>query len=277
MSEESEREKRFKKMGIPVGAGKVNEGATISSAPRNKFEALEALKRGAKKDTFKELIHAKGQGADGFQIPEAKAKKRHPNAPGQAVSSKHKVEIDSVAAPRSNLDGDLGQIAAMFDESTSAVVPIGSTNQPIPDQIISQPLGMEYSAGMPNFNPLETFKQKMSEKRQAEETQAQPNTAADFDKVMPTPSQEFDEKSRAKAQDDFKRQQEPTLNYYHMKDMITDIATEIAEKKIMEILESYAKKQKKQNMYEIVNKEKNIVKINNKYFQLKEVQVKKRS
>jgi len=282
MSELSEREKRFKKLGIPVNAGTINE-SVVSNAPRNKFEALEALKRGAKKEQFQQLIKADKQGhsaSDGFQLPEPSKKKRHPNAPGQQLDPKHRVAVDGIAKPKSSVDGELGQIAAMFDEPSAAVVPMGDT-QTIPDQIIPQPLGMDYSTGVPEFNPLETFKKRMAEKRQVEEVAVKPNTAGDFDKVYPTPGENFDENSRAKAQDDFKRQQEPSLNYYHLKDMITEISTRIAEeaaeKKIIAVLESYAKKQKKQNMFEVVNKEKNLVKIDDKYFQLKEVQVRKKS
>ncbi len=280
MSELSEREKRFKKLGIPVGAGTVNE-SVVSNAPRNKFEALEALKRGAKKDQFQQLIKADKQGhsaSDGFQLPEPSKKKRHPNAPGQQVDEKHKVAVGNIARPKSDGDSELGQIAAMFDEpgASMAVVPTGE-GQAIPDQIIAKPLGMEYSAGIPEFNPLETFKKRMSEKRQVEEVAKKPNTAGDFDKVHSTPGKEIDENSRSKTQDDFKRQQEPSFNYYHLKDMITDISSRVAEEKINKILESYANNQKKQNLYEVVNKEQNLVKIDNKYYQLKEVQVKKKS
>ena len=280
MSEQlKERERKFQKMGIPTGAGTYNQVTTVvPQGKQSKFQALEALKRGAKRDEYKQMITAEKKGYsanEGFQIPEPKQKRKgvNPNAP--KVDEKYKVGLDALTPPPAKGRSELSAIEAMFDGgiALSPVKTMGTTQQ-ISIELPPAPVGMEeWTGGVPEFDPLAAFQKRMSEKKKMEQIARQPQTGAEFEVIQSSPGQEIDEQSRYRAQDDFRKQQEPVINYYHLKDMITDIASEVAEKKIKEILELYAKKQSQKKVYEVYNKEKNIVKINDKFFKLQEVRL----
>ena len=241
---------------------------------QNKFEALEAIKRGAKKQEFKEILEKqKSSGAAGYQIPEPK-KKNYPRKSGDQIEQVHKVPVKDIAPPIAKGSGELDAIEQMFSDSPSmAVVPTSaqSHTQIATGESLPIPVGMDgYNAGMPEFNPLEKFKEKMAQKKKTESIHSTQNSDVEFEKVEGV----TDEQSRGQVKEDFKRQQDPQMNYYHLKDMITDIATDVSKKQIVEILESYAKKQKSKKTFEIYNKEKNIIKIDNKLYQLNEVKLK---
>ena len=236
-----EREKRFKNLGLPVNAGKINQGSQVMPANANndKFKALQDIKRGAKKQIFKEIVQAtENTSAGGYQIPEEKKRR----SPTQAQEkSKHAVAPKAFGTKKS---AEATSLESMFTGGGGgAISTTSSPSTPLRENLVSE----EMSA--PLFDPAAFLANKQ---RDAASTQ------------QPSVNEAYVE------------QLQSTFDMSELEKMIYEIAEKVAQEKIKSVINDFLieNRNKKQNIYEVYNKRQNIVKIDDKLFKLTPVKIK---
>ena len=110
-----ERIERFKKMGLPSNAGRLNpsQNQIPTSGVRNKnvLETLRAIKSGAKRQEFRETIKKMDKvnpGGDGYQIPETKQRK------GPMQKPSVDVKVDNFTPAPNKVSAEAEAIERMF-------------------------------------------------------------------------------------------------------------------------------------------------------------------
>jgi len=251
---------------------RAQRNASMYTAPRDKFSALEAIRRGAKKQEFKQFIKAEYSGVNGNQIPETKVGKRKSRPGQQQEKSSNAIEPQSFSA-KGNA-GELGMLESLFTDKSPGIN-VRSSGNGVPQGNLIE-TDENYSNVGAHFDPVAHLKAKAAEK----------GVNIDFNKnkklitenntpqVFQTGNSEQMSQMMLMMEAMMKTQQKNNYDLPSLKEMITEIAKKTAEDTIRKVLKEYLENQKKKNVFEVVNKEKNVVKIGDKYFQLKQVVVK---
>jgi len=233
------RQDRFKKLGLPSGAGTMMDNSVVQGATNtNKFSKLEELKRGAQKNVFKKFINAaeKSNAAKGVQIPESK-QKTNPNDPNaHKVRAEHVVDVEGFAPEGGG--SEFQMLENMMGGSGGGRI---STTSP---QTADAPLDIDnVNAGMPSFDPIAHLRQQGGVEPQQQQQQTQ------------TVLQE----------------QETVASNSTMKVMMQQIAQEVSENTIRKVLKEYMDIQNPQNTLEIYDANRNLIKVGEQMYQISSV------
>jgi hypothetical protein len=239
--------------------------AMMYTAPRDKFAALEAIRKGAKRQEFKSFIKAEGNGVNGNQLPEPKVGKRKSTRPGQPQEkSVHAVEPKAFISAKNQ---EAEQLEGYFTDRAQGIS-MKSSGAPQGNLVEHD---SDYSNVGPSFDPVAHLRKKAEEK----------GINVDLTKKQQTTPQVFQaENSEQMSQlmlmmeTMMKNQQKGgQYNLEALKTTMETIAKKVAEDTIKRVLKEYVESQKKKNIFEVANKEKNIIKIGEKYFQLTPVKI----
>jgi len=263
---QEQRQKRFQQMGLPTSAGQMTQGTSVGGAGgknQNAYQALQDIKRGAQKNTFQKFVQAEsssGSADAGYQIPASKPQKR----PGQPQEkSTQAVAPKTFGAKRSEEADSLEKL--MYGEAginmTSTMEGMG-----VPQGNMIQ--GDGYG---PGFDPVAHLQQKLAqtspqgiaEQKQNEtyEPQQSPGNVTEMKQMIEM----------------LLENQKPSYDIGVLKEMMEVVAKKVAESTMKKVINDFLiANNKKKNLYEVYNKEKNIVKIGEKLYQLTPVKVKNR-
>jgi hypothetical protein len=278
----NQRMQMFEKMGIK-NAGQMVTETTVAGGAKNLniLQKIQQIKSGAAKSELSKYVSASSKssgsstpGLAGFDpIPEVKANRKNPSAPGQQVNSEYKVPIDNFSAPNRGVDNsELSMIDSMFSGEGSRVSmnPYGGnafdSGQPLMPQNSQNTqidLGSTLNA-MPSFNPEHAV--------QRAQAKAQGNSFLQFAQQNPVGNP-----SDYANQESYVEQQTQSMGITPaMKMMMESIAKTMAEQTIKKVLTEFTETQKNKTFYEVYNKEKSIVKTaDGKLYKLTPVQIKR--
>lgn len=278
----NQRMQMFEKMGIK-NAGQMVTETTVAGGAKNLniLQKIQQIKSGAAKSELSKYVSASSKssgsstpGLAGFDpIPEVKANRKNPSAPGQQVNSEYKVPIDNFSAPNRGVDNsELSMIDSMFSGEGSRVSmnPYGGnafdSGQPLMPQNSQNTqidLGSTLNA-MPSFNPEHAV--------QRAQAKAQGNSFLQFAQQNPVGNP-----SDYANQESYVEQQTQSMGITPaMKMMMESIAKTMAEQTIKKVLTDFTETQKNKTFYEVYNKEKSIVKTaDGKLYKLTPVQIKR--
>lgn len=259
MSQE-ERMKRMREAGIPMPVTQMNEGSggiPVTSSNAGRHEKLMALKRGANRDSVKELVGAKSTQNSFNAIPENRNRRQNPNntvTPGKSIQlakfeTQKSSEFDSMESMYGGNDKSYSQPATnMYSNNT------GNMDNYQPDLTIpNEGVG-------PIFDPLAM----LAKKRASATTQE-----------VPAQHQSEYTKYAVTEQNLQQNSQQQSFDFQYLKEMMKEIATNT----ISEVLNNYTEKNKTKSMYENYTKTKEgnqVVKTQDgKLFKLVPVQIKK--
>lgn len=239
---------KFKQLGLPETAGQMTQIAEISgpAANQNVYKSLQDIKKGAKKQFFKEFVQAtEGKTAAGYQIPEVKTKK----TPGQKATN---VVAPQVFEAKRSAEADSLEKMMLGDAGINISSTMNKLGVPQGD-LVSEIDG-------PSFDPVTTLKEKIAQKG----TTYQPEYTPKGNQLT-----EMKEMMRLMME-----QQKPAYDMNLLKEMMEIIAKKVAENTMKQVISEFLAENKKKNVYEVYNKEKQIVKIGDKLYKLTPVVIK---
>jgi len=239
----------------------------LYTAPRDKFNALDAIKKGAKRQEFRTFLKAESNGGKGGQLPEPKVGRKRQTRPGQPQEkSKSAVPVQTYNVPKID---EAENLESLFTDRAPGISMRNSGNN-VPQGNLIQ-TDENYSNIGPSYDPVLYLKKKAAEKginidfSKKQQQQQSPQ-------VFQTDNSEQMSKMMLMMETLMKTQQKNSgYDLATLKEMMETIAKKAAEDMIKKVLREYAEGQKKKNIYEVANKEKNIIKINDKFYQLKQV------
>jgi hypothetical protein len=272
MTELEKRRERFKQMGLPSGGGAVNEQSVVQTTGgnTNKFSTFNLIKKGAMRGEFRKFLEktapSTGSAAGGYQIPETKVGKKRPGMPHEKPTVDIKPETHTPVGSTSEaemfermLAGDSGGYGGGNFSAPSQGMPTGDLVQ---QRGLQTNLDIN-NMSMPTFNPLAALQKKAAMQRQQQQQGGVQYNA-------PMNEQEYANPMQTGAQMPF--------SYQYLKEMMQDVAKEISEKVIRNVLKEYSDNHSNKKQFEVVNKEKNVIKTQDgKYYQLVPVQPKTKS
>lgn len=224
-------------------------------ATQAKMKAIEDIKRGAKRNTFKVFTEKeKIVSAAGNQIPEPKMKRN----PMQQKSNVKAPPLASPPPPSRIAEAD--NFEKMFIDTPS--INFSST----PTAVDNMNVQTDYSSGLPSFDPLAALRQKAAAKGEYSPAGTLQRTAQ--------PSSELSEIKT--LLESVLKQKNSDVDTNSLRPLIESIAKDVAIKAINEVIGKYAETQKNKKLYEVYNKDQNIVKIDNKLFKLTPVIIKQK-
>lgn len=244
MSELEQRRKKFESMGIKLTEQMTS--APVTASNKDVYNKIEQIRRGALRQDMKHLASADAPSTSFQALPTPK-KRSNPNQ----KSSEYSVEPKSFAPKPTP---ELAEIDRMFDGGDSSYSSMSSSSgymnqRPMETSISIDNIGPSFSADSVRNQMQQRIKQKYgidpSEERSA-----------------PTVSREIQGRMDSENQ--------PVVNYYHIKDMIREMIQEEAENIIRKVLDEYLNKSKKQssNVFEIVDAKKGLIKIKGNTYKL---------
>ena len=242
--------------------------ASIYTAPRDKYNALEAIRNGAKKQEFSTFMRAEARGnLTGDQLPEPKVGKRKPVRPGQP-QEKPKISVALEGAKTSH-NAEADALEGMFTDKASGINVRSSSGVPQGNLMTE-----DYSSIGPTFDPVAHLKKKAAEKgvvldlpqkHQSQENQVFQTNGNDQMLGQMMAMMEAMMKNNQKG---------GSYDLDDLKGMMEATAKKVAEDTIRRVLKEYAETQKKKSVYEVVNKEQKVIKIGDKLYKLTPVIVK---
>lgn len=292
-----QRIERFKKIGLPENAGQImnvnvdsnynqneniqqnmiNENTSIEkdireqimqeqnirnsdmyNAPRDKYSALQAIKNGLKKQEFNVFIKAESHGSQGVQLPEPKVGKRKVgNANKEKVESSVKIENFGYKQ-----NSEAIALENMFTESP---VKLNLNNKNIIET------DENYSNVGPEYDPVSHLKKKMEQKQTQHNVNK--NLSENSNQIF-SAEPNFNNDKMIKLLETLLVNQNNNDIIQLKKDMRT-IAEDAAKSVVKSVLNEYINNHKKQNTFEVVNSQQNIIKIKDSYYKLQKVNVKR--
>lgn len=223
-------------------------------APRDKFAALQAIKSGAKKNEFKTFIKAENFSTNINQIPEPRQRKS---------SSSVKIEPKSFNVVKS---AEAENIERLFTDDSK----ISLSSNIMKGNLVET--DEDYSNIGPSYNPVEHLRKKLSSKdaQLLNETKTplensvnrQLQNEIGFDKMM------------IMMENMLNIQQKKQNELEQLKEEIINIAKKTTQDTMLKVIKEYAENQKKKNVYEVIDKNLNVVKIGDRYFKLQPVKIK---
>lgn len=241
--------------------------ASRYTAPRDKYNMLEAIKNGAKKQEFSDFMRAEVRGSlKGDQLPEPKVGKRKPVRPGQP-QEKPKISVVLEDAKTSH-NAEADALEGMFTDKSSGINVRSASGVPQGNLITEN-----YSSVGPTFDPVAHLKRKAAEK----------GIAVELPQKQPQQNQVFQTNNNDQMLGQMMLMMETMMKNNQksggydldtLKGMMEATAKKVAEDTIRKVLKEYAETQKKKPMYEVVNKEQKVIKIGEKLYKLTPVIVK---
>ena len=238
--------------------------SVMYTAPRDKFNALEALRRGAKKSEMKEFVRAESSGVNGNQLPEPKVGRRPTTRYGQQQEkSKNAVQLTEFRAKRSE---EAEALESIFTDRPSGINMRSTSNN---GTLIET--DENYSNVGASFDPVAHLKAKAAER----------GVNLDLQRRQPQQTNQVFQTENSSAQmehlllmmETMMKNQKSTYDTSALSSMMDTIAKRVAEETMKKVLREYVDAQKKKNTYEVISEEKRIIKANNKYYQLVPVKV----
>lgn len=229
-------------------------------APRDKFNALQAIKSGAKKQEFNNFIKA-----------ESKVGKRRPTRPGQPQEKSANAIAPEGFSPQGG-GGEAALLESLFTDKTPGIS-VRSSGSLAPQGTLIE-TDENYSNVGPSFDPLAHLKSKAAEKGITLDLnkKRQVLTEGENHQIYQTGNSEQLDRMMLMMEAMMKTQQKQnSVDIDALKEEVRAIAKKTAEDTIRKVLKEYAESQKKKNIFEVVNKEQNVVKIGDKYFKLQPV------
>lgn len=233
------------------------------TAPRDKFNALEAIRNGAKKQEYKTFIKAESPNQ---QFEEMKVvKKRRPGQPQE--KSNHAVE-PKVFNVRKSAEADMFE--SMFTDKSSGIN-MRSTSSGVPSGNLIE-ANEDYSNIGPSFDPVAHMRKKAAEKgvnidfqnknvlnEQKTQQVFQADNSSQMGQLMMMMETMMKNNQKSNGYD-----------LSELKTMMESTAKKVAEETMKKVLKEYveSKKTKSNNTYEVVNKDQNVVKIGEKFYKL---------
>lgn len=250
---------------------RVQKQSSMYTAPRDKINTLEQIKRGAKKNEFNSFIKAEHIGVNGNQIPEVKSPKRQ-NRPGQLQEkTKNPIAPQEFSARGGS---EFNMIEDLFtDKSTGINI---CSNGELPQGNLINVHG-DYSDIGPTFDPVRHLQEKA--KLKGIDINLTDRKVLNENQVFKAESDDRLEQMML-MMEAFTKNQQKNIGYNsnELKELIVIISKKVAEITMKKLLKEYAETQKKKKFYEVVVPEKNIVKTSeNLYFQMIPVKVKSKS
>lgn len=240
------------------------------NAPRDKFTALQAIKNGAKKQEFKTFIKAEANGGNGNQLPEPKVGKRRQMRPGQPQEKSQNAIAPESFTPKGG-SGEAAMLESLFTDKSPGIS-IHSSGNAAPQGTLIE-TDENYSNIGPSFDPVAHLKAKAAEKGITVDLnkKGQPLTESESHQVFQTGNSEQLDRMMLMMEAMMSNQQQKSFDVDALKEEMRAIAKKTAEDTIKRILNEYVESQKKKNLFEVVNKEQNVVKIGDKYYKLQPV------
>jgi hypothetical protein len=240
-------------------------------APRDKFTALQAIRSGAKKQEFNTFIKAEANGGKGAQLPEPKVGKKRPTRPGQPQEKSASAVAPEGFIPKGG-SGELDMLEGLFTDKSPGISMRSSGNAGPQGTLIET--DENYSNVGPSFDPVSHLKAKAAEKGIVLDLnkKKQVLTEGETHQIYQTGNSEQLDRMMLMMEAMMKSQQQnKTIDIDALKDEMRAIAKKAAEDTIRKVLKEYAESQKKKNIFEVVNKDQNVVKIGDKYYKLQPV------
>jgi hypothetical protein len=235
----------------------------LHTAPKERLNALEAIRRGAKKQEFSTFIKVESNSGKGNQLPEPKIGRK-----------KEKIEqsVPLESLPKAQKNSEAEMLEACFTEKPG-LIDIPSSKMSTSNETLIQ-ADENYSNFGPSFNPLEQLRKRAEER----------GVSLDFNKekqIVPESNKTLRENNNGDqlqklmlTVESLLKNQQKNYDLEMLKEIMSNIAKKVAEETIAKILKEYVESQKRKNVFEVANKEKNIIKISDKYYQLKPVTIK---
>jgi len=235
--------------------------ATMYNAPRDKYNALESIKRGAKKKDFSAFIKAEN-GHQNSELPINRNSTQN-RTPTQNKNSKNSVKLENFNAPKIAGAESLENLFT-GKQSNVSIKPYGAKNEGFIET------DKDYSNIGPSYDPVSYLRNKTDEK----------GINLNFDKKN-KPNQVFDIQSNTQMEnmmtmmESFMKNQQkaPLYDFAVQKEMMEDIAKRIAMDVIKKVLKEYVETQKNKNVFKVINQKQNIVEIAGRYYKLNPVKI----
>lgn len=237
--------------------------SAIYSAPRDKINALEAIRMGAKRQEFRTFMKADSSGINENQFSELKINKKKPLRPGQPYEkTSQPVQVQTFNAREIS---ETKNLESMFTDGASGIS-MRSSGSGIPKGDLIQ-TGNDYSSVAPDYDPVYHLKRKAAEKGvNIDITKRQQSTPQVFQEGN------FEQMSQMMLMmETLMKNQQKNYEISDLKQIMEGIAKKVAEDTMKKVLREYVDTQKKKNVFEMVNKEQNVIKIGESYYQLKKV------
>jgi len=245
-----QRLEKFRSMGFPSTAGLISESTEVSvAANKDVYKTLQDIKRGAKKQFFKEFVKATdGKTASGYQIPESKQSKKRP---ADSPKSNNAVAPQTFNVPKSQEAYSLERMM-LGDPGINISSTINSTGVPSGD-LVSE-------IDIP-FDPVSALRNRSSQ--------------SSHNQSNSSPSYSNNQMSEIKEMMQIMLEQnKPSYDLKVLKEMMEVIAKNVAENTIKNVISEFLAENKKKNVYEVYNKDKNIIKVGNQLYKMVPVTVK---
>jgi len=239
--------------------------ASMYAGSSDRANAFNAIKRGAKKSEFAAFVKID---SPNNKFEEIKISKKN-NRPGQPQEkSKVAVALESFAKPAKSAEAEAFE-NMFIDRPTSGINMKSTPGGAVPQ---GQIMNEEYSSYGATFNPLAHL-QKRAHEKGVNVDLANRQSLVENRQVFQTGNQ--DQLSQVMLMmETMMKNQNNNYDLNSLKEMMEVTAKKVAEDTIKKVLTQYAESQKKKNVFEVVNKEQNVIKVGEKFYKLTPVTVK---
>ena len=258
-------------------------GAVPTGNNQNKFATLQAIKMGAKREEFKPILEANG--AQAYQIPVSRPKRQEKDKSKNAVAPQ-----SFVATPLAEANRLEAEFLGGSSEMTAPTINYNNSNvnrNPVANVPQGQLL-QENNIGIPDFDQF--AQTKLAQKgiytnhgqpQQQQYQQQQPVQQTNYTEFN-SQQQQLNEirelviglaKNNGVVVPQKQAYSSPGVITEQQRKMIVDIAKKTAEDTIKAVLKEFVESQRKKPNIELVNKDKNLVKMGNEYYQMTPVKV----
>ena len=280
-----QRSQRF--AGLPSNIGKIGQqqmltGAVPTGNNQNKFATLQAIKMGAKKEEFKPILEANG--AQAYQVPVSRPKRQEKDKSKNAVAPQYFAAKPLAQASRLEeefLGGNSGMVSPSvnYTPNNNSLV----NHNPVANVPQGQILQEQTIYGMPDFDSY--AQTRLAEKGvyvnhgQPPQQYQQPTQQANYTESNSQQQQLNEmrglllELARNSGLNVPKQNSSPSIITEQQRKMIVDIAKKTAEDTIKAVLKEFVESQRKKPNIELVNKDKNLVRMGDDYYQMTPVKV----
>ena len=248
--------------------------ASMYTAPRDKFNALESIRKGSKRQEFNAFIKAEYRGVNGNQLPEPKVGRRANIRPGQQQEkTANAIAPQTFSTSKGAESSELNTLEGLFTDKPSGIS-MRSSGSVMPSGNLIE-TDENYSNIGPSFDPVAHLRDKAAKKGINLDFSSKSNIIQESanHQIFQTESSSQLDKMMLMMEAMIKNQQTP-FDIEKLKNEMRAVAKKTAEDTIKSVLKEYLESQKKKNVYEVVNKDQKVVKINNSYYQLKPVTLK---
>lgn len=251
---------------IQLAEERAQRQSVMYNAPRDKFNALEQIRKGAKKQEFNTFMKVESRGVNGNQLPEPKVGRKQ-TRPGQPQERTKNPIAPQTFTPRGSSEADT--LESLFTDKSPGIS-MRSTNGAAPQGTLIN-VNEDYSNIGPSFDPVAHLRNKASQK--GIDLTFPNKKVLNENQVFKTEGNGQMEQMMLMMETFMKGQQKSNSNYdlESLKEMMITIAQKVALQTMKKVISEYVDTQKKKNVFEVVSSKQNIIKIEGKNYQLKPV------